>query len=119
MYPDNIIIPTLDIDIIWHTHLLNPYNYHIYYSYYTNRFANHNDTITPYELDTYLLQTKQLWIAHFQEEYMSNNKQTPKSKKNMMQTKNNTSQFWFCNVRSAASCVIISFIFDAVNKMVC
>jgi hypothetical protein len=44
--PDTIMAPTLDQDLAWHTHQLNPRNYRNYCFSNAGTFINHNDTIS-------------------------------------------------------------------------
>ncbi|EED11448.1 conserved hypothetical protein [Talaromyces stipitatus ATCC 10500] len=48
--PSQMVVPTLDVDLVWHTHQLNPKNYYTYSIKTTERrkpvrFIDHNDRI--------------------------------------------------------------------------
>jgi hypothetical protein len=68
-FPDKIIVPTLDIDLVWHTHQCAPARYFAYSKAKTGRFINHDDSITKTTLDTGLQDTKDLFYARFGENY--------------------------------------------------
>jgi len=68
-YPDKVIVPTLDIDIIWHTHQCGPARYFAYSQAITGRFINHDDSIAKDTLDKSLMETKDLFYKQFGEEY--------------------------------------------------
>jgi hypothetical protein len=43
--PDRVVVPTLDVDLAWHTHQLSPGKYYEYTVTKTSRFINHDDKI--------------------------------------------------------------------------
>lgn len=54
-------VPTLEIDVSWHTHQLHPVDYRRFTSYYMDRVINHDDTIPQYKLDIYSNNTRVAW----------------------------------------------------------
>ncbi|KAK9234068.1 hypothetical protein V1525DRAFT_414242 [Lipomyces kononenkoae] len=44
-YPDHVAVPTLDVDLAWHTHQLSPRRYYSYSLAKTNIFIDHDDKI--------------------------------------------------------------------------
>ncbi|KAI9771742.1 MAG: hypothetical protein M1839_002757 [Geoglossum umbratile] len=63
------LVPTLDIDLIWHTHQLCPPFYNFLMLRDTGRFVNHDDRIVPDKLNTDFQRCKELWMETFGEEY--------------------------------------------------
>jgi hypothetical protein len=51
-YPLQVVVPTLDIDLAWHTHQLNPPSYVAYTLEKTGSFVNHDDKIDENALST-------------------------------------------------------------------
>ncbi|ETN37885.1 uncharacterized protein HMPREF1541_07508 [Cyphellophora europaea CBS 101466] len=46
MFPDNVAVPTFDVDLVWHTHQLTPANYYEYsLRHCDNVFIDHDDKI--------------------------------------------------------------------------
>ncbi|KAH7392137.1 hypothetical protein DE146DRAFT_723208 [Phaeosphaeria sp. MPI-PUGE-AT-0046c] len=43
--PGKTVVPTLDVDLAWHTHQLTPKSYYIYTMAETKKFLNHDDKI--------------------------------------------------------------------------
>jgi hypothetical protein len=54
-------VPTLEIDVSWHTHQLHPVDYRRFTSHYMGRVINHDDTIPQYKLGIYSNHTKMAW----------------------------------------------------------
>jgi hypothetical protein len=67
----NMIVPTLDIDLFWHTHQLSSHNYDAWCVQHIGRPINHDDTIEALHLSNGLENTKQLWVQTYGEEYLS------------------------------------------------
>ena len=44
-YPTQVAVPTLDVDLAWHTHQLNPPAYYAYMVGKTDKFIDHDDKI--------------------------------------------------------------------------
>lgn len=56
-----IAVPTLEIDVSWHTHQLHPLEYRQFTLKYIKRVINHDDTIPQITLDRYSLDTRKAW----------------------------------------------------------
>jgi Glycine-rich domain-containing protein-like len=68
-HPSSILVPILSIDLAWHTHMLNHYNYREYTLKYLFLVVNHDDTITSSKVNNYLISTAKLWYKKYQEPY--------------------------------------------------
>jgi hypothetical protein len=66
------LVPTLDIDLIWHTHQLSPVEYSRWCMHHIGRDINHDDTIEENSLDTGLQSTQALWSEIYNEAYLDN-----------------------------------------------
>ncbi|KAF2495462.1 hypothetical protein BU16DRAFT_460912 [Lophium mytilinum] len=51
--PKKTAVPTLDVDLAWHTHQLHPRNYYFYTVFETKKFINHDDKIPEGDLSTF------------------------------------------------------------------
>ncbi|ORY93415.1 hypothetical protein BCR43DRAFT_496910, partial [Syncephalastrum racemosum] len=60
-YPDQVFVPTLEIDIAWHTHMLHPLLYRKFTTGRVGRFINHDDSISPHILKLYSIMTNKAW----------------------------------------------------------
>ncbi|CAO3651116.1 unnamed protein product [Cunninghamella blakesleeana] len=60
-----IAVPTLEIDVSWHTHQLHPLEYRQFTLRYIKRVINHDDTIPQITLDKYSLDTRKAWDKLF------------------------------------------------------
>lgn len=69
LYPRTVFVPTLDIDLIWHTHQCTPYQYDAMCKEKVGRLINHDDRIGKSTLDTGFTKTDQLYRMRFGEEY--------------------------------------------------
>ncbi|KAI9764598.1 MAG: hypothetical protein M1840_008327 [Geoglossum simile] len=63
------LVPTLDIDLVWHTHQLCPPFYNLAMLRDTGKFINHDDRMVPAKLDTDFRRCSEQWLAAFGEEY--------------------------------------------------
>lgn len=45
MNPKQVVVPTLDVDLAWHTHQLSPHEYYKYTTKYMKKFIDHDDKI--------------------------------------------------------------------------
>lgn len=68
-HPTSILVPVLSIDLAWHTHMLNHYNYRKYTLKHLNLVVNHDDTIVSSKLNKSLISTAKLWYKKYQEPY--------------------------------------------------
>lgn len=63
-------VPTLDIDLVWHTHQLSPFAYEAYCRAHVGRAVNHDDTIGAWARGDALVATKRDWALAFGESYL-------------------------------------------------
>jgi hypothetical protein len=70
MYPKVMFVPTLDIDLAWHTHQCAPATYYRTTVAMAGRFINHDDSIVQGTLDTALDKTKALYRVRFGDGYV-------------------------------------------------
>lgn len=64
-----MFVPTLDIDLVWHTHQCSPSRYYATTQAVAGKFVNHDDTVEQTKLDTGLKDTKSLYRMRFNKEY--------------------------------------------------
>jgi Glycine-rich domain-containing protein-like len=64
-----LCVPTLDIDLCWHTHQLFPRFYREWCTLFLARPINHDDTIGQGDLDGALKETAVRWFEVYGEEY--------------------------------------------------
>eukprot|EP00741_Cyanophora_paradoxa_P001635 tig00000498_g1586.t1 len=69
-YPHVTMVPTKDIDIIWHSHLRRPGGYAQDTENIAGRVLYHNDTIREDELNRMMADTKSLWEQEYHEDYL-------------------------------------------------
>ncbi|OAQ68725.1 hypothetical protein VFPPC_04926 [Pochonia chlamydosporia 170] len=69
LYPKGTIVPTLDIDLVWHTHQCTGGAYAKGMKAITGRFVNHDDTIVKEKLDDGFDKSRGLYKIHFAQEY--------------------------------------------------
>ncbi|KAJ1553099.1 hypothetical protein HK405_008960, partial [Cladochytrium tenue] len=63
------IVPTLDIDLVWHTHQLFPQKYQQYGLANLGYVVHHDDGVEQGVLDDSFATTSKLWKRHFNEKY--------------------------------------------------
>jgi hypothetical protein len=63
------LVPTLDIDLCWHTHQLFPRPYREWCLEHLGRAVNHDDTIGTASLSQGLRQTSLAWLGAYREAY--------------------------------------------------
>ncbi|KAJ3112131.1 hypothetical protein HK098_008242, partial [Nowakowskiella sp. JEL0407] len=84
------LVPTLDIDLAWHTHQLFPYKYQMFGLNNIGRVLNHDDAIADDKLSKSFMVSTILWRKHFRERYASSSTTgpyvTPPSILNSLQT---------------------------------
>ncbi|KAI9768917.1 MAG: hypothetical protein M1840_004513 [Geoglossum simile] len=68
-YPNTMLVPTLDIDLVWHTHQCSPSRYRTATIKHAGRFIDHDDKIGKPTLDSGLDKTEQLFRIRFGKEY--------------------------------------------------
>jgi len=69
LYPGKMLVPTLDIDIAWHTHQCSAKAYADSMRRRTGVFLNHDDKLGREVLHGGMDETKELFLARFGEEY--------------------------------------------------
>lgn len=68
-YPQVMVVPTLDIDLVWHTHQCAAVFYARGMKAIVGRFINHDDSIAEGKLDTGFDDTLKLWQVHYGTQY--------------------------------------------------
>ncbi|KAK3293783.1 uncharacterized protein B0H64DRAFT_461984, partial [Chaetomium fimeti] len=68
--PKAVFVPTLDIDLIWHTHQLSPAAYDAYCRAHVGRPVNHDDTIAAPGRSSALDDTKRRWALTYHELFL-------------------------------------------------
>ena len=63
------LVPTLDIDLCWHTHQLHPVQYRNWCRRNVGRLINHDDTISKTDLKDGLRATSLAWFDAYREPY--------------------------------------------------
>lgn len=69
LYPKITVVPTLDIDLVWHTHQCTAVAYVKGMKAIVGRFINHDDTIVKEKLGVGFDITRGLFRVHFAQEY--------------------------------------------------
>lgn len=64
-----MMVPTLDIDLVWHTHQLSPSHYYADTTKLTGRYLNHDDKVVQDQLDTRFAMTRDQYRIRFGKEY--------------------------------------------------
>lgn len=62
-------VPTLDIDLVWHTHQLSPYRYYSYTSKSSGTLVSHDDKVAQTKLSTAFEKTAKLYEHKYKEVY--------------------------------------------------
>jgi hypothetical protein len=70
LYPNTMLVPTLDIDLAWHTHQCSPSHYRAGAVEFAARFIDHDDKIGKPTLAGGMEKTKQLFRIRFGQEYL-------------------------------------------------
>lgn len=70
LYHKTVLVPTLDIDLVWHTHQCSPAQYQASMIQRTGRFINHDDKIGQPVLAGGMETTKNLFRVRFGQEYL-------------------------------------------------
>ncbi|KAG0358530.1 hypothetical protein BG005_002212 [Podila minutissima] len=67
------LVPTLDVDLAWHTHMLSPAHYRQYQLMHYRRVLNHDDSVQATSSMTKqdFIRTAELWQDLYQERYSS------------------------------------------------
>jgi Glycine-rich domain-containing protein-like len=70
LYPTTMFVPTLDIDLVWHTHQCSAYRYFKATKELAGKFVNHDDSIVEDKLTVGLTRTRDLYRVRFGQEYL-------------------------------------------------
>jgi hypothetical protein len=65
-----MLVPTMDIDLFWHTHQLSTTTYLSWCTRYVGRHINHDDTLPEVELSTGTDDTVAVWALNYSEDYI-------------------------------------------------
>ncbi|CAG8529309.1 2701_t:CDS:1, partial [Scutellospora calospora] len=76
------LVPTIDIDLCWHTHMLHAIDYRNFTKKYTGEIINHDDKISESILSDNFKQTSDIWYKNFNELYSDDNLNDNKNIKN-------------------------------------
>jgi hypothetical protein len=68
-YPKNMAVPTLDIDLAWHTHQLNPVEYYRFSDHHAHKFIDHDDKVEETQLSDSFGWTSKKYSELFGEPY--------------------------------------------------
>ena len=68
-FPNETMVPTLDLDVFWHTHQLSPARYYRFCLEVAGRFIDHNDRLGTNVLDDGFKRTGERYAGEFQKEY--------------------------------------------------
>lgn len=66
---NNMAVPTLDVDLAWHTHQLSPYSYLVYSVNKTRQFIDHDDKVAETKLNDSFAWTSKQYQKMFDEPY--------------------------------------------------
>lgn len=69
LHPETTLVPTLDIDLAWHTHQLSPLRYVAACGKRAGRFIDHDDKMAQGKLDSGYDGTKELYQLFFGKTY--------------------------------------------------
>ncbi|KAM0818606.1 hypothetical protein AB5N19_04418 [Seiridium cardinale] len=67
--PDQVVVPTLDIDLVWHTHQLSPRQYYKFAMDRTGSFVDHHDKVDEDKLSEAFEWTTKTYQTMFEEVY--------------------------------------------------
>lgn len=65
LYPGKMLVPTLDIDLVWHTHQLYAGGYESAMRQRTGRFVDHDDKLGGNVLKGGMEETRELWWVNY------------------------------------------------------
>lgn len=68
-FPRMMAVPTLDVDLAWHTHQLSPGHYYLYTIKDTGKFINHDDKVGETKLSDAFAWTSRIYGFLFRETY--------------------------------------------------
>lgn len=68
-YPEDVAIPTLDIDLAWHTHILSPKSYATWTTKKMNFIPDHSDAMDENQLSVAFEWTSKTYMAKYNTPY--------------------------------------------------
>lgn len=68
-YPKDMAVPTLDVDLAWHTHQLVPGSYYFYSNSLAKKFIDHDDKVAETKLSDSFAKTSERYQRLFKEPY--------------------------------------------------
>ncbi|RDL33351.1 uncharacterized protein BP5553_08790 [Venustampulla echinocandica] len=68
-YPLHTAVPTLDVDLAWHTHQLSPKSYYDFTMKHCKKYIDHDDKISEDVLETGFEWTSKMYEKHYQAVY--------------------------------------------------
>ncbi|PKC11718.1 hypothetical protein RhiirA5_287310, partial [Rhizophagus irregularis] len=71
--PNTLLVPTLDIDLGWHTHQIHASLYRAFTQKHIGRIINHGDTLAKRTLSDGFATTARSWYKKYHEPYMHMN----------------------------------------------
>ena len=77
----NSLVPTLDIDLCWHTHQLDAVLYRQWCIEHLGLAINHDDTVAKESLGAGFQDTSQLWLRVYREPYTDDSPQDSSPKR--------------------------------------
>ncbi|RDW76826.1 uncharacterized protein DSM5745_06818 [Aspergillus mulundensis] len=69
LHPDQFLVPTLDVDLVWHTHQCSAGRYRTFVTERVGRFINHEDKIGRGTLDDGFTNAEQWYRLRYGEQY--------------------------------------------------
>ncbi|KAL2856450.1 hypothetical protein BJY01DRAFT_203408 [Aspergillus pseudoustus] len=69
LYPNNFLVPTLDVDLVWHTHQCSAENYRQFVTERAGKFINHDDKIGRGTLDNGFTSAEEWYRLAYGEQY--------------------------------------------------
>lgn len=69
LHPGKALVPTLDVDLVWHTHQCSAELYQAYMIEHTGKFIRHDDQYEKPMLDESFETTQEIFFARFGEKY--------------------------------------------------
>ncbi|KAF2197879.1 hypothetical protein GQ43DRAFT_434772 [Delitschia confertaspora ATCC 74209] len=68
-HPKKTAVPTLDVDLAWHTHQLSPKSYYSYSTRETKKFVNHDDKISEVDISAHFRWTSNTYEKKYGQLY--------------------------------------------------
>jgi hypothetical protein len=69
LYPNTFLVPTLDVDLVWHTHQCSAENYRAFVTERVGKFINHDDKIGRGTLDNGFTSAEEWYRLTYGEQY--------------------------------------------------